>query len=85
VAWENLLKALPKPANVAGFLTTDKGADYILGEAEKEDKTNIIRVKNKVTALSQKKQIPSEFKEQEDTIAAEALKVVEGLNKILTA
>ena len=85
MAWENLLKALPKPANVAGFLTTDKGADYILGEAEKEDKKNIIRVKNKVTALSQKKQIPTEFKEQEDAIAAEALKVVEGLNKILTA
>ena len=85
MTWENLLKALPKPANVAGLLTTDKGADYILGEAEKEDKKNIVSVKNKATALSQKKQIPKEFKNVEDTIAAEALKVVEGLNKILTA
>ena len=84
MTWETVLKALPKPDNVAGLLTTEQGVAYIEGEAKKDDKKNIIRVKNKVTALSNKKQIPQEFKDKEDEIAANALKLVNVLNEILT-
>ena len=45
MAWQNLLKALPKPSNVAGMLTSDVGVTYIEGEAKKDDKTNIIRIR----------------------------------------
>jgi len=85
MTWQNLLKALPKPANVASFLTSDEGIAYIEGEAKKDDKTNIIRIRNKTKAISEGRQIPPEFKDMEAKLIANAKKITGILSEIITS
>ena len=85
MTWQNLLKALPKPANVASFLTSDEGVAYIEGEAKKDDKTNIIRIRNKTKAISEGRQIPPEFKDMEAKLIVNAKKITGILSEIITS
>jgi len=59
--WQSMLKALPNPESIAGMLHREEAINVILTQAKGEDKTNLIGVRNKARRLSQKKDLPKGF------------------------
>ena len=59
MSWTVLLKALPDPASLSGFLDSEEGLTHLITQAKGEDKKNIIRTRNKAKTLSEGKDIPS--------------------------
>ena len=79
--WFELVKALPDPASLAGFLGNEQGLDFLITQAESDDKTNIIRTRNKAKELSEGKGIPSGSNAEQ--VQKNADKLLEKLNAIL--
>tara|TARA_R110000824_G_scaffold35901_24_gene112044 strand:+ start:478 stop:2454 length:1977 start_codon:yes stop_codon:yes gene_type:complete len=87
--WQSLLKALPNPESIAGMLHREEAIDVILTQAKGEDKTNIIVVRNKARRLSQKKDLPKGFDDDQlkemaqnaEKLAKELTKLIKELNK----
>ena len=51
MSWTVLLKALPDPASLSGFLDSEEGLTHLITQAKGEDKKNIIRTRNKAKTL----------------------------------
>jgi len=79
--WFELVKALPDPASLAGFLGNEQGLNFLITQAESDDKTNIIRTRNKAKELSEGKGIPSGSNAEQ--VQKNADKLLEKLNAIL--
>ena len=58
MAWIDLLKALPDPVSLPGFLGSEQGLDYLIGEAEGDDKKNLIRSRDQTKRLAEGEDIP---------------------------
>jgi len=82
MTWQTLLKALPDPESITGMLHREEAIDVILTQAKGEDKTNLIRVRNKARRLAQKKDIPKGFDaDQQKDIVQNAERLAAKLSK----
>ena len=82
MAWIDLLKALPDPVSLPGFLGSKQGLDYLIAEAEGDDKKNLIRSRDQTKRLVEGKDIPEGVDKENIQKNAEAL--LEKLNEIIT-
>ena len=82
MAWIDLLKALPDPVSLPGFLGSEQGLDYLIAEAEGDDKKNLIRSRDQTKRLAEGEDIPEGLDKESIQKNAEAL--LEKLNEIIT-
>ena len=81
MSWTVLLKALPDPASLSGFLDSEEGLTHLITQAKGEDKKNIIRTRNKAKTLSEGKDIPSGL--TVENVQENATKLIKELNAII--
>ncbi len=82
MAWIDLLKALPDPVSLPGFLGSEQGLDYLIGEAEGDDKKNLIRSRDQTKRLAEGEDIPEGL--DKESIQKNAEVLLEKLNEIIT-
>ena len=83
MSWAELLKALPDPVSLPGFLLNDEGVAHLITQAEGEDKTNILSTRKRANELKSGKNIPDGL--DAEAVQANAEKLVVKLNEIIRA
>jgi len=82
MSWAELLKALPDPVSLPGFLLNDEGLTHLITQAEGEDKKNILSTRKKAQELESGKGIPEGLDAK--AVQANAEKLVVKLSEIIT-
>ena len=82
MSWAELLKALPDPVSLPGFLLNDEGLTHLITQAEGEDKKNILSTRKKAQELKSGKGIPEGLDAK--AVQANAEKLVVKLSEIIT-
>jgi len=81
MTWMDLLKALPDPVSLPGFLGSKEGLSHLITQAEGEDKKNIIRTRNQAQKLVDGKEIPEGVDAK--TVQANAESLLKKLNELI--
>ena len=82
MSWAELLKALPDPVSLPGFLLNDEGVSHLITQAEGEDKKNILSTRKRAQELQSGKNIPEGLDAK--AVQANAEKLVTKLSEIIT-